>query len=230
MFSPIQVSEFKTLQLIEKLPTPTIQELRICLMFGDFGGEVKLPETHEELVDILVGGNASNEHLLEIAMAHSHRDGDCEVCGIEDFGEDFPLLEFIFENCKETISTELLEYLADNLWTQADSGSDGGGHYQVVMFNFGIHPMSSERLFRDVPWWFEDRETMGFNYGDEPNREVYEKEFRQVTQHPLASEEVVKKFLDAVHRMSEMSEAIGCLGSVEACEACNTLVEEHWEN
>ena len=35
---------------------------------------MRLPESHDELMDLMLGGTLSNEKLLEIAKSHSHLD------------------------------------------------------------------------------------------------------------------------------------------------------------
>ena len=188
---------------------------------------MKLPETHEELMEMMLGGKLTNEELLAIAKAHAHRDWECAVCSIEEDEDDWPLFELIFNNYKETLSTEVLEYLSDNLAIQWDIAPDGGGYYERLRLKFGLHPMSSEMEFEFLPWSFQVCEMYNGKFGDEPDRKQYESQFRQLTQHPLATEKIVHEFLEEVHIASKQ---IGCSGSVDACEPCQILLEEDWGN
>ena len=186
---------------------------------------MKLPGTHEELMEMMLGGKLTNDELLELAKAHTHRDWGCAVCSIEEDEDDWPLFELIFNNYKESLSTEVLEYLYEKLDIQWDPAPDGGGFYERLVVEFELHPMSSKSMFEALPWRFEMREMYNGKFGDEPDRKQYESEFRQLTQHPLATEKIVHEFLHEVHNASEQ---IGCDGSVDACEACQSLLEEHW--
>jgi hypothetical protein len=186
---------------------------------------VKLPETHDELMEMMLGGKLTNDELLELAKAHTHRDLECEVCSIEEDVDDWPLFELIFNNYKESISTEVLEYLADNLVIQCDRAPTGGGTYESLFMEFAFHPISSKSMLEQLLWWFEEREFYDEAYdGEPPRRPKYESEFRQLTEHPLATDKIVHEFLYEVHNASEQ-----CDGSVDACEACQSLLEEHWE-
>lgn len=188
------------------------------------GGKVKLPETHEELMEMMLGGKLTNDELLELAKAHTHRDPECQVCSIEEDVDDWPLFELIFNNYRESISTEVLEYLADNLSIQWD---DGGGFYESLQVKFALHPMSSKSMFEALPWRFEYRELYNEKYdGEPPRRPQHESEFRQLTEHPLATDKIVHEFLHEVHNASE---EIGCSASVDACEACQSLRDSYWD-
>ena len=136
--------------------------------------------------------------------------------------DDWPLFELIFSNYKESISSELLEYLDEKLVFQLDSGRHSGGFCEGLRVEFGLHPMSSRSMLEGLPSMFEFREFYDEEYeGEPPRRPNHETEFRQLTQHPLATEKVVHEFLDQVH-------SSGCDGSVDACESCQSLLEEHW--
>ena len=186
---------------------------------------MKLPETHEELMEMMLGGKLTNDELLELAKAHTHRDLECEVCSIEEYEDDWPLFELIFNNYKDSISTEVLKYLEQNLSYQWDPGSDGGGFFERLVVKFGLHPMSPKERFDALPSSFEMREMYNQRFGDEPDRREYESDFKQLTEHPLVTDKIVVEFLNEVHNASEQ---IGCDGSVDACEACQSLLEEHW--
>lgn len=118
----------------------------------------------------------------------------------------------------------MLEYLYEKLDIQWDPAPDGGGFYERLVVEFGLHPMSSRRMFDALPWMFEFREMYNKGFG-EPDRQPYESEFRQLIQHPLAAEKIVHEFLNQVHNASQ---GFGCSGSVDACEACQSLRDSYW--
>lgn len=183
-------------------------------------GKLSIPETYEELAELVSSQVLSAQEILEIAQAHVHDEiWDCAVCGDEDALDS--VVELLIDNQSENMNAESLTFLYDNIhsWLQP---ADGGLLEFLSVHELALHPLSEPRLLEQAAERYVVHTQQAISHGDEVTRQDHISILLEVAEHPNSSAGVIQKWVEQIHAEAYLCEEI----SFADCDECQAMLQE----
>lgn len=187
---------------------------------GEIVSQFILPNSNEELLELVSSTDLSPQEILEIAQAHVHDEiWDCDVCGDEDSLES--VVELLIDNQSENMNAESLAFLYDNIhsWLQP---ADGGLLEFLSVHELALHPLSEARLLEDAAERYVVHTQQALSHGDEVTRQDHLSILFEVAEHPNSSAAVIQKWVEQIHSEANLCDEI----PFEDCDGCHAMLQE----
>lgn len=179
-----------------------------------------LPDSFEELSELVSSTDLSPQEILEIAQAHVHDEiWDCAVCGDEDALES--VVELLIDNQSENMNAESLAFLYDNIhsWLQP---ADGGLLEFLSVHELALHPLSEPRLLGDAAERYVVHTQQAISHGDEVTRQDHLSILFEVAEHPNSSAALIQNWVEQIHTGAYLCDEI----PFADCDECGAMLQE----
>lgn len=178
-----------------------------------------LPNTYEELSELISSTDLSPEEILEIAQAHAHESmSECEVCGVEEAIETVGelLIDLQFDN----LDSAAITFLFDNIYSWLVPAD--GGLLELLSVQLALHRLSERRLLEEAASINAVHLRENQRWGDEVSRQELTSQLLEVAIHPNSSEPLLKSWAEEIHESSELCDLI----TFDECDECRAMLQE----